>query len=183
MGKGKCDTLYYRGFLSFGYNSQSNIIYIVIQGQRAKMEKSSDTSKAKRDGMMTNMKMMVAQQKAAQELAQAATEEERREKLAAIEQAQIFGMLNAMWTTTVVDITTTLHQVVQMVLHDQSVDKDTRKMRANGLLEMGEIFMALATPNESGQPEDAKQLYNDAAFAAMIETVKRKEEASHSASA
>ena len=103
--------------------------------------------------------------------------------MAAIEQAQFFGMLNAMWTTTVVDITTTLHQVVQMVLHDQSVDKDTRKMMANGLLEMGEIFMALATPNESGQPEDAKQLYNDAAFAAMVETVKRKEEASHSASA
>ena len=79
--------------------------------------------------------MMVAQQKAAHELAQAATEEERKEKAAAMEQAQMFGMLNIMWTTTVVDITTTLHQVVQMVLHDQSVDLSIRKRRAGGLQE------------------------------------------------
>ena len=126
---------------------------------------------------------MVAQQKAAHELAQAATEEERKEKAAAMEQAQMFGMLNIMWTTTVVDITTTLHQVVQMVLHDQSVDLSTRKRRAGGLQEMGAIFMALSAPNESDQPEDAKKMYEEAAFAAMLETIKRKEEASHSANA
>ena len=147
------------------------------------MEKSSDTKKAKRDGLIGGMKMMVAQQKAAQELAQAATEEERKDKAAAMEHAQMFGMLNIMWTTTVVDITTTLHQVVQMVLHDQSVDLSTRKRRAGGLQEMGTIFMALSAPNESGQPEDAKKLYEEAAFAAMLETIKRKEEASHSANA
>ena len=126
---------------------------------------------------------MVAQQKAAHELAQAATEEERKEKAAAMEQAQMFGMLNIMWTTTVVDITTTLHQVVQMVLHDQSVDLSIRKRRAGGLQEMGAIFMALSAPNESDQPEDAKKMYEEAAFAAMLETIKRKEEASHSANA
>ena len=126
---------------------------------------------------------MVAQQKAAHELAQAATEEERKEKAAAMEQAQMFGMLNIMWTTTVVDITTTLHQVVQMVLHDQSVDLSTRKRRAGGLQEMGAIFMALSAPNESDQPEDVKKMYEEAAFAAMLETIKRKEEASHSANA
>jgi hypothetical protein len=147
------------------------------------MEQSTDTSKAKRDGLIGGMKMMVAQQKAAQELAHAATEEERKEKAAAMEQAQMFGMLNIMWTTTVVDITTTLHQVVQMVLHDQSVDMGTRKRRAGGLQEMGEIFMASAAPTESGQPEDAKKLYEEAAFAAMLETIQRKEEASHSANA
>jgi len=153
------------------------------KGQRAKMEKSSDMNKAKRDGLIGGMKMMVAQQKAAQELAQAATEEERKDKAAAMEHAQMFGMLNIMWTTTVVDITTTLHQVVQMVLHDQSVDLSTRKRRAGGLQEMGTIFMALSAPDESGQPEDAKKLYEEAAFAAMLETIKRKEEASHSANA
>ena len=147
------------------------------------MEQSSDTAKAKRDGLIGGMKMMVAQQKAAHELAQAATEEERKEKAAAMEQAQMFGMLNIMWTTTVVDITTTLHQVVQMVLHDQSVDLSTRKRRAGGLQEMGAIFMALSAPNESDQPEDAKKMYEEAAFAAMLETIKRKEEASHSANA
>ncbi len=62
------------------------------------MEKSADTSKAKRDGLIAGMKMMTTQQKAAQELAEAKTEEERKEKEAAMEQAQVFGMLNVMWT-------------------------------------------------------------------------------------
>lgn len=131
---------------------------------------------------MAGMKMMTAQQKAALELAEAKTEEEKKEKEAAMEQAQVSGMLNVMWTTTVVDITTTLHEVAQMVLHDQSVDKETRKRRAHGLKNMGEAFMACPTPEESGQPEDAKKLYEDAAMAAMIETIKRKEEATHAAS-
>ena len=145
------------------------------------MEKSADTSKAKRDGLIAGMKVMTMQQKAAQELAEAKTEEERREKEAAMEQAQIFGMLNVMWTTTVVDITTTIHEVAQMVLHDQSVDKDTRKRRAYGLKHLGEIFMECKGPEESNQPEDAKKLYEEAAFAAMLETIKRKEEAAQAA--
>ena len=146
------------------------------------MEKAADSSKAKRDGIIAGMKMLTTQQTAAQELAAAKTEEERKEKQTAMEQAQIFGMLNIMWTTTVVDITTTLHAVIQMVLHDQSVDKGTRTMRANGLIQMGEIFMACPTPAGSAQPEDAKKMYEEAAFAAMLETIKRKEEEAHTAS-
>lgn len=152
------------------------------KGRYAQMEKSGDTSKAKRDGLMAGMKMMTMQQKAAQDLAEAKTDEERRERQAAMEQAQVFGMLNVMWTTTVVDITSTLHEVAQMVLHDQSVDKDTRKRRAYGLKHLGEIFMACKTPTESDQPEDAKKLYEEAAMAALLETIKRKEEESHAAS-
>ena len=146
------------------------------KGHYAKMERSADTRKAKADTLMAGVKMMTLQQKAAQELAEAKTEEERKEKEAALEQVQIAGMLTVMWTTTTVDITTTLHEAVQMVLFDQSVDKDVRKRRAFGLKHLGEIFMACPAPNESGQPEDAKTLYEEAAFAAMLETVKRKEE-------
>lgn len=153
------------------------------KGHYAKMEQSSDTSKAKRDGLMAGMKMMTMQQKAANELAEAKTEEERKEKEAAVEQVQVSGMLSVMWTTTVVDITTTLHEVAQIVLHDQSVDKDTRKRRAYGLKNLGEIFMACSAPTESSQPEDAKKLYEEAAFAAMLETIKRKEEAAQAANA
>ncbi len=148
------------------------------------MEKSADSSKAKRDGLIAGLKMLTTQQAAAQELATAKTDEERKEKQTAMEQAQVFGMLNIMWTTTVVDITTTLHAVIQMVVHDQSVDKDIRTKRANGLIQIGEIFMACPTPAAwSNQPEDAKAMYEKAAFAAMLETIKRKEEAAHSASA
>mmetsp|Transcript_39536 Transcript_39536/g.83122 ORF Transcript_39536/g.83122 Transcript_39536/m.83122 type:complete len:546 (-) Transcript_39536:70-1707(-) len=153
------------------------------KGHYAKMEKTADTNKAKRDGLMAGMKMMTLQQKAEQELAAAKTEEERKAKQAELEQAQVWGMLNVMWTTTVVDISTTLHEAAQMVLHDQSVDKDTRKRRAYGLKHIGEIFMACKAPLESGQPEDAKKLYEEAAFAAMLETIKRKEEAAQAANA
>lgn len=152
------------------------------KGHKAKMEKSADATNAKREGLMAGMKMMTMQQKAAQELAEAKTEEERKEKEAAMEEIQISGMLGVMWTTTVVDITTTLHEAAQMVLHDQSVDKETRKKRAYGLKHLGEIFMSCPTPKKSGQPEDAKKLYEEAAFAAMLETIKRKEEESHMAS-
>lgn len=152
------------------------------KGHYAKVEKSADNSKAKRDGLMAGMKMMTLQQKAAQELAEAKTEEERMEKQAAMEEAQVSGMLNLMWTTTVVDITVTLHEATQMVLHDRSVDKETRKKRAYGLKNLAEIFMTCQTPAESGQPEDAKKLYEEAALAAMLETIKRKEEDAHRAS-
>ena len=149
------------------------------KAQHSKMEDSADTSKAKRDGVMAGMKMMTLQQKHQAEIAKATTEEEKKEKEAAMEQELTLGMLNIMWTTTVVDITATLHEVVEMVLHDQSVDKDARKRRAYGLKHLGEIFMECeGSPSIGG---DAKKLYEEAAFAAMLETIKRKEEAAHTA--
>ncbi len=149
------------------------------KAQHSKMEDSANTSKAKRDGVMAGMKMMTLQQKHQAEIAKATTEEEKKEKEAAMEQELTLGMLNIMWTTTVVDITATLHEVVEMVLHDQSVDKDARKRRAYGLKHLGEIFMECkGSPSIGG---DAKKLYEEAAFAAMLETIKRKEEAAHTA--
>jgi len=149
------------------------------KAQQSKMEDSADSSKAKREGLMAGMKMMTLQQKHQAEIAKATTEEEKKEKTAEMEQELTLGMLNIMWTTTVVDITATLHEVVEMVLHDQSVDKDARKRRAHGLKKLGEIFMECkGSPSIGG---DAKKLYEEAAFAAMLETIKRKEEAAHTA--
>jgi hypothetical protein len=149
------------------------------KAQQSKMEGSADTSKAKRDNLMAGMKMMTLQQAHQAEIAKATTEKERKEKEAAMEQELTLGMLNVMWTTTVVDITATLHEVVEMVLKDQSVDKDARKRRAHGLKHLGEIFMECkGSPSIGG---DAKKLYEEAAFAAMLETIKRKEEAAHTA--
>ena len=151
------------------------------KAQQSKMEESAEGSKAKRDGLMAGMKMMTLQQKHAAEIAQAKTEEEKKEKEAAMEQEMVIHMLSVMWTTTVVDITTTLHEVVEMVLHDQSVDSDARKRRAHGLKKMGEIFMECK--GESSIGGDAKKLYEEAAFAAMLETIKRKEEAAQTTTA
>lgn len=149
------------------------------KGQQSKMQESAEASKAKRDGLMAGMKMMTLQQKHDAAIAQAKTEEERKEKEAAKEQEMMIGTLNVMWTTTVVDIVTTLHEVAEMVLHDQSVDKDARTRRAYGLKHMGEIFMECEGKSSIGG--DAKKLYEEAAFAAMLETIKRKEEAAYKA--
>lgn len=152
-----------------------------IKGHYAQLEKNKDVNKAKREGLVAGVKMMTVQQKAAQDIAAAKTEEEKKVAERAMEEEMTKGMLNMMWTTSVVDITTTLHEVAQMVLYDQSVNKDVRKRRAYGLKNLGEIFMACPAPLEAGS-ENAKKLYEEAAFAAMLETVKRKEEEAQAAS-
>jgi hypothetical protein len=87
-------------------------------------------------------------------------------------QAKAIGML---WTQTVVDITTTLHEVAQMVLHDQNVTADVRKKRGEAMFAMGEIFQkaegkSLPIPEQEGLEE--------VAFHAMLDTVWRQETAS-----
>jgi len=151
------------------------------KGHLKRMEQSADTTRAKRDSLVAGMKMMTMQQTAQKELDEAKTEEEKEDKRAAMEKAQLSGMLHMMWTTTVVDITTTLHEAAQMALHDQNAAKDVRKRRGHGLQHLGEIFMACETPVESRLPEDDQRLYEEAAFAAMLETIKRKEEEAQAA--
>lgn len=144
------------------------------------MEKNRDTNKAKVDGILAGVKLMSVQQKAAENIAEAKTDEEKRAAEQALENEMAEGIVGVMWITSVVDITTTLHETVQMVLFDQSVDKDVRKHRAYGLKNLGEIFMACPAEKESGST-GAKQMYEDAAMAAMLETIKRKEEEAHAA--
>lgn len=136
---------------------------------------------AKMDTMVAGMNMMKVQQKAAEKAAKATTESQR--KLADTENEQNVheGMLNMMWTTTVVDITSTLHETIQMVLFDQSVSKEMRKQRAEGLKVLGGIMIA-SKKLEPDQPHNAQKLYEEAAFAAMLETIQRKEEAAQKAS-
>ena len=85
-------------------------------------------------------------------------------------------MLRILWTTTVVDITATLHETCKMVFFDQSVDSDTRKQRAAAVKQLGQVWMSIPEP-EDQQKKDATKLYEEAAFAAMLETMSRKDEA------
>jgi hypothetical protein len=83
--------------------------------------------------------------------------------------------IEMMWTQTVVDITTTLHEVAQMVLYDQNVTADVRKKRGEALFAKGEIFQkaegkSLPIPEQEGLEE--------VAFHAMLDTVWRQETAS-----
>ena len=86
------------------------------------------------------------------------------------------------WTTTSVDVVTTIHEVCQMVFFDQSVDKETRKRRANGVKNLGQIFQATPEPPAAEGKKSARAMFEEAALAATIETMKRKDEASHEAS-
>lgn len=88
------------------------------------------------------------------------------------------------WNITVIDITTTLREVVMKLCKDASVDSDTRKKRAKAILELGTIWESLKSKN----PEDEKQRskmnrFKSATAAAMEQTINKmkKEEAEHEA--
>ena len=127
---------------------------------------------------------MTVQAQFEQRLKEAKTDEERAAIQADMEKAASETLLKVMWTTTVVDITSTLHEVAQMVFFDQAVDVETRKLRAKGLKELGQIFAECpaSAKDEDGKKMDAQTMYEEAAFAAMLETMKRKDEASFRAS-
>lgn len=77
-----------------------------------------------------------------------------------------------------------MHEVCQMIFFDQSVDKDIRKRRAHGVKKLGEIFQAMPEPpvaTTEGGKKTARAMFEEAALAATIETIKRKDEASHTA--
>jgi hypothetical protein len=86
--------------------------------------------------------------------------------------------LKLLWTQTVVDITSTLHEVAQMVLHDQNVAAGVRKLRGEGLLLLGGIFEK-TKPREGSIPE--QEGLEEVAFYAMLDTVWRQEAAARGA--
>ena len=150
------------------------------QGQSARINKSKAKSKTNMAGLMAGMDMMKLQSEMQQKMAAATTDEERAQIQQELAEASSASLLALMWTTTVVDITSTLHTVCQMVFFDQSVSKDIRHKRALGVQNLGQVFQACPPPD--GQEEkDAKTLYEEAAFLAMVETIKRKDEAAHAA--
>jgi hypothetical protein len=82
--------------------------------------------------------------------------------------------LKWLWTQTVVDITSTLHEVAQMVLNDRNVSPEVRKKRGEGLLVLGEIFQNVkGTGVEIPEQEGLEEV----AFHAMLDTVWRQEKA------
>jgi len=126
------------------------------------------------------MEIAQAQAHAQEALQTAETEEDKQKASKAIEEEIGAATLKLMWMTTTVDITTTLHETCQMVLYDKSVDKDVRKRRGHGLKALGEIFMKTPIPEHHDEKQKgAREMYEEAAFAAMLETVKRKEDAAY----
>ena len=145
----------------------------------ANMEKKNAKTKATMDTIQAAISTMKKEQEAKDAIAHARTETERKAIEEENAKSQLSMMLKVMWTMTTVDITSTLYEAVQMTLYDKSVDKATLKKRAKGLLKLGETFSACPSVEKDNDPG---KIYEEAAFAAMLETVKRKEDQSFRAS-
>jgi len=122
----------------------------------------------------------------------AATEEEIKEITKQYQAKSVEFYLKMMWTVTAVDVAATLHETCQMMLFDKSKNtfdesipkkeqKALRKKRGQALERLGEIFTTIPVA-ESEIKKNSTELYEEAAVAAMLETVKRKEEENFHAS-
>jgi hypothetical protein len=144
----------------------------------AKMKKDRESNKNKYSQMKSALDAMIKTQQYEKKLAEAKTDEEKAAVQKEMEANMASTLLQIMWTTTVVDLTSTLWEVAQMMFFDQSVDKEIRKKRAHGLKSLGEVFMETPAPKKKpGEEKDAQKLYEEAAFAAMLETVQRQDQA------
>lgn len=147
--------------------------------QKATMDKKAYSNKNKMETLKAGIDMLKLQQEAQMKLQSAATDEDKQRITQELEEHSAGILLRVLWTTTVVDITSTVYEVTHMVFFDQSVGKDTRLARSEAVKALGEIWMNRPAPaGDNEEEKDAKKLYEEAAFAAMLETVKRKD-ASH----
>jgi hypothetical protein len=150
-----------------------------VKAQSAKFRESQNGAKAQMTTLQATLSTMKKTKDAETAMSAAKTQAERNAIAEEMAKEHLAVMLQVMWTMTAVDITSTLHEAIQMVLFDRSIDKAASKRRAKGIRKLGEIFMAC--PAVHGENDPAK-LYEEAAFAAMIETVKRKEDSAFRAS-
>lgn len=134
--------------------------------------------------LMATVDTMKLQQEYQKKLAEATTPEEKQRLEKEMQDAVTGVMMKIVWSTTSVDIVVTIHEACQMVFFDQSVDKKTRALRAKAVKKLGEIFQEIPEPQvPDGEKKDAKRLFEEAAMAATLETLKRKDEANFAAGA
>jgi hypothetical protein len=144
--------------------------------QKASMDKKAYSNQNKMETLKAGIDMLKLQQEAQAKMKAATTDEEKQRVAQELEEHSAGILLRVLWTTTVVDITSTIYEVTHMVLFDQSVDKDARMARSEAVKALGEIWMNRPAPaGDNDEEKDAKKLYEEAAFAAMLETVKRKD--------
>lgn len=152
------------------------------EGKKAGNKLSKAGSKNQWSTLIASMDAMKIQQEYGQKIAQATSDEEKRKLEQEMAEATTGVMLKIIWTTTSVDVVTTVHEVCQMAFFDQSVDKETREKRAKAVKKLGGIFLACPEPQmPGGQKKTPKELFEEAAMAATLETIKRKDEATYEA--
>lgn len=89
------------------------------------------------------------------------------------------AMIEMMWSMTVVDISTTIREVVMKVCKDSSVSGEVKKKRADAIMELGTIWEGLKQEESGEQMKSVRAMYASATAAAMEATFAKanKEEA------
>jgi hypothetical protein len=150
------------------------------KSQKATMEKESTKKRSQIDSLEAGMNMVKLHVKAQEDIANAQTEEEKQKIVETLTKEELAVTLQVMWTITAVDITSTIHEACQMVFFNKASDGKIHKRLAKGVAKLGEVF--LACPEPKGRQNDPFKLYEEATFAAILETIKRKEDAKFNAS-
>jgi len=152
------------------------------EGKKAKKRMAKAENKNQWEAMMATVDGLKVQAEYQEKLQAAKSEEEKTQLEREMAEATTSIMMRIIWTTTAVDITSTIHEACQMIFFDQSVEKDVRKSRAQAVKKLGEIFQEVPEPQlPEGKKKDAKSLFEEAAMAATLETIKRKDEATFEA--
>jgi hypothetical protein len=117
-----------------------------VKSHHARVNKRQAHNKNDFDGIATGLEMMTVQAQYEQKILEAKNNDVGREaSTKEMEKAASVNLLKVLWTTTAADVTSTLHEVIQILLFDQSVDKNARRRRAEGLKALGKIFVETAT--------------------------------------
>uniref|UniRef100_A0A7S1ZAG6 J domain-containing protein n=1 Tax=Trieres chinensis TaxID=1514140 RepID=A0A7S1ZAG6_TRICV len=86
------------------------------------------------------------------------------------------SFIEIMWNVTVIDITSTLREVVMKVVMDNSAPKKERNKRAEAIKKLGVVFEQKKSLDETRDQRSVRGLYQSAAAAAMEETLKKMRE-------
>ena len=152
-------------------------------GKKAATRLGKTKHKNQWESMVATMDAMKVQTEYQKKIEATTTDVEKRQLEQEMANATTDIMMRIIWTTTSVDITSTIHETCQMVFFDQSVDKKIRQMRAKAVKKLGKIFQECPEPERpEGEGTNTKHLFEEAAMAATLETIKRKDEANYEAS-
>eukprot|EP00560_Eucampia_antarctica_P002794 CAMPEP_0197836832 /NCGR_PEP_ID=MMETSP1437-20131217/30178_1 /TAXON_ID=49252 ORGANISM="Eucampia antarctica, Strain CCMP1452" /NCGR_SAMPLE_ID=MMETSP1437 /ASSEMBLY_ACC=CAM_ASM_001096 /LENGTH=587 /DNA_ID=CAMNT_0043443329 /DNA_START=75 /DNA_END=1838 /DNA_ORIENTATION=- len=146
----------------------------------ATRELIKDTSRRQKKTIFAGLTMLQGHMKLQRELKKATQDDKKRKLEQAFQKEMAEAVLTALWTTTSVDITNSIHTACQMLLFDRTVDNKSRLIRAKAIKALGDIFLSVEKQiniDDIDTPLDAQEIYEKAAFAALLEIIKRKDEA------
>jgi curved DNA-binding protein CbpA len=146
------------------------------KSKAAHFDQSKKNRKNQTNTIFAGLSLLQMQLKFKAEMQKVASDEEKAKLEAEFQKEYVATTLKVMWTITAVDITSTIFETCQMVFFDKSVDNASRKTRGKAVYDLGDVFMKAAQASDPMRASVAQKVYQEAAEAAMLETMKRKED-------